>query len=83
MISENVQLAGMAMGMVDEKAKEAALERRRKEAESQLYLVAVKGGFIIQRPDPDYRGEPEREVVGSVDALVATVQRWAKERTER
>lgn len=74
---------GQLMGIgQDEQAKMVALERRRKEAGSTLLLEAVQGGFIVQRPCVDY-GSPTREVVSSPEALVATVQRWAKEATER
>lgn len=47
------------------------------------FVEAVKGGFIVQRPAIDYCGPGEREVVHSVDGLVAVVQRWAKDATER
>lgn len=79
MRESNLVDAGMMNQALNEKA--LALAQRRG-PEPTLYVEAVRGGFIVVTPHPDFGG-PIREVVQSPEALVATVQRWAKEATDR
>ena len=59
----------------------AGLSRRMRD--THLTIEALTGGFVVVSQGPTYEEIPRREVVSSPEALVAVVQRWAKEATER
>lgn len=77
---------GVGMGQdlaCDAKLQAYQAERRRDYQVTQvLEVVALPGGFIVHARD-DHGEKNRREVVSTPDALVAIVQRWAREAGEK